>query len=144
MKYYITYNDQSIGPMTEDQLFAYPITPQTPICTEENLQWAPLYTYPALMERLNTINQTKTPADYNTTGKDRIVAGVLAILLGSLGAQYFYCGKITGGVICILLSIVTCGLWSFISFIQGIIMLTMTQQDFENKYVKNPATFPVF
>ena len=144
MKYYITYNEQTIGPMTEDQLFAYPITPQTPICTEGNRQWAPLYTYPDLMERLNTINQTKTPADYNTTGKDRVVAGVLAILLGTFGAQYFYCGKITGGIICILLSIVTCGLWGFITFIQGIIMLTMTQQDFENKYVKNPATFPVF
>lgn len=144
MRYFITYNDQTIGPMTEDQLFAYPVTPQTPVCTEENQQWAPLYTHPDLMSRLNLINQTKSPADYNTTGKDHIVAGVLAILLGTFGAQYFYCGKISGGIISLVLSLVTCSLWGIIAFIQGIIMLTMTQQDFENKYVKNPASFPVF
>ena len=144
MKYFITYNDQAIGPMTEDQLFAYPVNPQTPVCTEENKQWAPLYTHPDLMARLNLINQTTAPSDYNTTGKDRVVAGILAILLGGFGAQYFYCGKIAGGIICLILSLITCGLWGFVTLIQGIIMLTMSQQDFEKKYVLNPSTFPVF
>ena len=144
MRYFITYNGQTVGPMTEEQLLAYPLTPDTPICTEENRQWSPLYCYPELMVRLGQINHAKTPMDYNTTGKDHIVAGIFAIILGSLGAQYFYCGKISGGVICILLSLVTCGLWGVITLIQGIIMLTMTQQDFERKYVLNTSSFPVF
>ena len=49
----------------------------------------------------------------------------------------------SGGLV-LLLTIVTCGLWSIISFIQGILMLTMTQQDFENKYVLSTSTFPIF
>lgn len=76
--------------------------------------------------------------------KDKTVAGILALLLGSFGAHYFYCGKVGGGFICLLLSLVTCGLWGIIPFIQGILILTMTQQQFDQKWVYNPSTFPVF
>lgn len=144
MLYYINYNDITIGPMTEDQLFSYPVTPQTPICTEANQQWAPLFTHPLLMERLSRKAPSQNPLELNTTGKDKIVAGVLAILLGGLGAQYFYIGKISGGIICILLSAISCGLWGVITLIQGILMLTMTQAEFERKYVLSTSTFPVF
>lgn len=76
--------------------------------------------------------------------KDHIVAGVLALLLGELGVHYFYMGKTGAGFITILLELVTCGIWSVIPFVQGIVMLVMNQQDFERKYVNNPSTFPIF
>lgn len=77
-------------------------------------------------------------------GKSRGVAGLLAILLGYLGVHYFYLGKIGGGFLTILLSAVTCGFWSIIPLIQGILMLCMTNEEFERKYVQNPSTFPLF
>ncbi|MDE6270476.1 MAG: NINE protein [Muribaculaceae bacterium] len=77
-------------------------------------------------------------------GKSRGIAALLAIFIGSLGIHYFYCGKNTAGVLTILLTVVTCGIWSIIPFVQGIYMLCITNEEFERKYVTNPATFPVF
>ena len=82
--------------------------------------------------------------DVGPSGKSRGVAGLLAILLGYLGIHYFYCGKVGGGFICILLTLVTCGLWSILTLIQGILMMCMKHEEFERKYVINPATFPLF
>ena len=78
------------------------------------------------------------------SGKSKIVAGLLAILLGYLGVQYFYCGKVGGGFLTILLSLVTCGMWYVITLIQGIYMLTLSDRDFDNKFVYTTSTFPIF
>ncbi len=78
------------------------------------------------------------------SGKSKIVAGLLAIFLGTLGVHYFYCGKVTGGFICLLISLATCGMWGIITLIQGIYMLTMTDQQFDQKYVYTPSAFPIF
>ncbi|MDE6157199.1 MAG: NINE protein [Muribaculaceae bacterium] len=77
-------------------------------------------------------------------GKSRGVAALLALLLGGLGVQYFYLGKGTAGIICIVLTLVTCGCWQIITLIQGILMFCMTNAQFRQKYVTNPATFPLF
>lgn len=48
------------------------------------------------------------------------------------------------GIVTIILSIVTCGLWGTLMFVQGIIILTMSPEEFERKFL-NPATsFPIF
>ena len=78
------------------------------------------------------------------TDKSGLVAGLLAIIFGSLGVQYFYCGKIGGGFLCILLTLITCGAWYIVSLIQGIYMLTLTPAEFERKYVLTNSTFPLF
>lgn len=144
MNYFITYNGQTIGPMSKNQIFAYPVTPNTPVCTEENQAWQPLYTHPDLMEMLSQANNERNAAEVNTTGKDKVLCGIFAILFGGFGVQYFYLGKISGGLISIVLSLVTCGIWGLVALIQGIVMLTMTQAQFEQKYVLNPSPFPVF
>ena len=36
------------------------------------------------------------------------------------------------------------GLWGIITLIQGIMMLTMSQEEFEHKYVLSPSKFPIF
>ncbi len=78
------------------------------------------------------------------SGKSRGVAALLAIFLGALGVQYFYLGKNTGGVITILLSLVTCGAWEIITLIQGILMLCMDNRSFLQKYVYTNSSFPLF
>lgn len=77
-------------------------------------------------------------------GKSRGVAALLAILLGGLGVQYFYLGKTGAGLVSILLSFVTCGLWSVVLLIQGIMMFCMTNADFQRKYVESPSFMPLF
>lgn len=140
MVYYIMIDGREVGPMDLRQVLAYSVTEQTPVRNNPADPWRPLFTYPELMEALKGSQN----ASYATTDKDKITAGVLALLLGSLGVHYFYLGKTTAGILTILLTIVTCGLWGIIPFVQGILMLTMTQQEFERKYVNNPATFPLF
>lgn len=76
--------------------------------------------------------------------KDKVVAGLLAILLGTLGIHYFYLGKTQAGVLTIVISLVSCGIWPVVMFIQGILMLTMSEEDFDSKYVDNDRTFPIF
>ena len=86
--------------------------------------------------------------DDGPSGKSRGVAALLAIFLGTFGAHYFYIGKTTPGVVFLLVSLFSCGTvaWiiAIISLIQGIKMLTMTEEAFEEKYVNTPSSFPVF
>ena len=58
--------------------------------------------------------------------------------------HYFYLGKTTGGIITIVLSLCTCGLWSVVTLIQGILMLVSTDEAFAEKYVDNDRKFPLF
>lgn len=88
-----------------------------------------------------TINRQAARPD---TGKDRLLTGLLAIFLGTLGIHYFYIGKNTAGVICILLCLCTCGIWSVITFIQGIVILTLSDDEFDDKFVNNDKKFPIF
>lgn len=77
-------------------------------------------------------------------GKCRGIAALFAIFLGGLGLHYFYTGKTVAGLLTILLTIVTCSAWSFITFIQGIYFFCITNDQFENRFVAGNATFPVF
>lgn len=82
--------------------------------------------------------------DEGPSGKSRGVAGLFAILLGCLGIHYFYLGKVGGGIFCILLCCITCGVWSIVCLVQGILMMSMKSEEFEQKYVNNSSTFPLF
>lgn len=84
------------------------------------------------------------PFDEGPTGKSRGVAGLLAIFLGFLGIQYFYMGKTTGGIIAILLSLVTCEALSILWLIQGILLIAMSEADFERKFIYSNSSFPLF
>lgn len=80
----------------------------------------------------------------NSGKKDRVTTALLGIFLGSIGIHYFYLGKTTAGLITILLSICSCGIWGLLMFIQSIIILTMNDEDFTEKYVKTEKTLPLF
>lgn len=67
----------------------------------------------------------------------RVVAGILAILLGSLGIHKFILGYTTAGIIHIVANLVTCGIFSIVSFIEGIIYLTKSDEEFIYTYQTN-------
>ena len=64
----------------------------------------------------------------------RITAGVLAIVLGGIGVHKFYLGETGTGILYLCFS------WtmipSIIGFIEGIIYLTKTDDEFYRRYVK--------
>ena len=78
------------------------------------------------------------------SSKDRMTTALLALFLGTLGIHYFYLGKSTAGILTIVISLCTCGIWGVLILIQAIIMLTMTDEEFEDKYVNTDKTFPLF
>ncbi|WP_409978168.1 TM2 domain-containing protein [Anoxybacteroides tepidamans] len=64
--------------------------------------------------------------------KSKIVAGILAILLGGLGIHKFYLGKLGQGVLYLLFS--WTGIPSIIGFIEGIVYLLKSDEEFNQKY----------
>jgi TM2 domain-containing membrane protein YozV len=64
----------------------------------------------------------------------RVTAGVLAILLGSLGVHKFYLGFTVAGIIHLVLFPCTLGCSSVISLIEGIMYLTKTDEEFIDTY----------
>ena len=67
-------------------------------------------------------------------GKSKTTAGILALLLGGLGAHKFYLGKGWQGILYLLFC------WTYIptiaALIEGVIYLTMSDIEFERKYGK--------
>lgn len=141
MQYYINLNGQTIGPMNESQMMAYPVVPDTLVSCEGEA-WAPLYTFPQLMQALHM--KGGSTMGQNEINSKKTMCGILAILVGTLGIQYFVIGKTAAGFITILLSIVTCGLWGVVTLIQGILMLCMSDSDFKRKYIDSTSTLPLF
>ena len=68
----------------------------------------------------------------NSSGRSKLAAGLIAILLGGLGIHKFYLGQPGMGVVYLLFC------WTFIpaiiGFIEGLIYLTMDQQKFLRQY----------
>lgn len=75
---------------------------------------------------------TRPSAAGTATAKSKVAAGLLGILLGGLGAHKFYLGDIGLGILYLLF--VWTGIPSLIGLIEGIIYLTMTDEDFAAKY----------
>ena len=67
----------------------------------------------------------------------RLVAGILAILLGGLGVHKFYLGYTKAGIIQMIVGFLTCGAFNIVGFIEGILYLVKTDDEFEETYVRN-------
>jgi TM2 domain-containing membrane protein YozV len=69
----------------------------------------------------------------------KLVAGILGILIGSLGIHKFYLGYQTAGIIMLLVTLLTCGLGAsvmgIIGLVEGIIYLTKPDEEFVEIYV---------
>lgn len=86
--------------------------------------------------------------DAGQSGKSRGVAGLLAIFLGAFGIHYFYLGKTFAGVLFLLITLLSCGVLSvftgMFSLVQGIVFFTLSQEQFESKYVYCYESVPLF
>jgi len=63
----------------------------------------------------------------------KIVAGILAILLGGFGIHKFYLGYTKEGIIQLILSLVCIG--GIIGLIEGILYLTKSDEEFVATYI---------
>lgn len=81
--------------------------------------------------------------------KDKTLAGILALFLGCLGVDLFYCGKNKAGLVVLLICLFAS--WTVIAWfaiaicalIRSIRMLTKTQEEFEERYVYTDNEWPV-
>lgn len=81
--------------------------------------------------------------------KSKVTAGLLGILLGSLGIHKFYLGYNVSGIIMLLISLVlafptaglSAGIMSIIGLIEGIVYLTKSDADFDASYVQNKKSW---
>lgn len=73
----------------------------------------------------------------NSGENKKLMAGLLGILIGSLGIHKFVLGYTKEGIIQIVISAVTCGIGGIVGFIEGIIYLTKSDEEFYETYQKN-------
>ena len=64
--------------------------------------------------------------------KNRVAAGVLAILLGGIGAHKFYLGQSGQGILYLLFC--WTGVPLLIGIVEGLMYLSMSEVEFQNKY----------
>lgn len=84
----------------------------------------------------NTANEFKEGWNQTTQTQEnkKVIAGVLAIVLGGFGIHKFILGYTQEGIIQIIITVVTCGIGSIIGLIEGIIYLTKTDEEFYQTY----------
>lgn len=82
---------------------------------------------------------TKQVEDWNNSPQPKqenkkILAGIMGILFGGFGIHKFILGYTQEGIIQIVVTIVTCGIFSIVGFIEGIIYLTKSDEEFYQTY----------
>ena len=76
--------------------------------------------------------------DWKALGADKkVLAGVLGILVGSLGIHKFILGYTNEGIIQIVISVFTCGVGGIIGIVEGIIYLTKSDEEFVRTYIQS-------
>ncbi|WP_436907856.1 NINE protein [Halosimplex marinum] len=75
----------------------------------------------------------RQPGAGSSGGDERLIAAVLAIVLGGLGAHKFYMGKVGQGIVYLCFS------WTLIpaliGLVEGIIYLTKSDEEFHEQYM---------
>jgi len=85
---------------------------------------------------MQSVNQGMT--DWKQQGADKkVIAGILGILVGSLGIHKFVLGYTTEGIIQIVITVITCGAGGIVGLIEGIIYLTKSDEEFVRTYIQN-------
>ena len=84
------------------------------------------------------VSLSSTTSNGESKGKQKVVAGILALLVGGIGVHKFYHGSWGWGIVYILL------FWTYIpmiaSVVEGIVYLTMNQTLYDEKYNNSPKT----
>lgn len=94
---------------------------------EGSMEWKPLSNFPEFASLF--LNQYAPPPTFlpqYDNRKSKLAAGLLGILLGSIGVHRFYLGYTTIGVVQILVTCITCGFGAVWGFIEGILIIAGT------------------
>jgi len=95
------------------------------------------------------IKVDKNSQDFNKFISNKLTAGLLGILLGGLGIHKFVLGLNTSGIIMLVLTVTSIFAWclivplaippivALIGFIEGVLYLTASDEDFYKKYAVN-------
>ena len=70
--------------------------------------------------------------------KNKLTSGLFALFLGGIGVHKFYLGQTTAGVLYLLFS--WTGVPAILALIDAIILLTMSDEDFNEKYNQQAQT----
>ncbi len=145
---------QEYGPVTNDQLRQW-ITEgranaRTKVKPEGATEWKTLAEIPEFHASLGISDGAPPPISppapvqgaTQMPGADkRIMAGVFALLLGCLGIHKFILGYTGAGITMLLITVLTCGIGGavtgLIGFIEGIIYLTKSNEEFVQTYIRN-------
>jgi TM2 domain len=78
------------------------------------------------------VRQPLSSSTVSGGGRNRVQAGLFALLLGGVGVHKFYLGRTGQGIVYLLFC------WTFIpaiiGFIEGLIYLSMSDENFARKY----------
>ena len=142
--WYLLRNGQAHGPYPEAQVREWvkagQIAPDEKLNREGDANWLSLDMIPefaadrpaAPAMPIYSAPSAGTYAPGTPGAKDKMVAGILAILLGSLGVHHFYLGNTTMGIIYIVLACV--GVSPILGLVDGIIYLTKPDDQFQRNY----------
>jgi len=90
---------------------------------------------------MNVLDENGNIIPTNNEDSKRVIAGILAIVLGPFGVHKFILGYTTQGLILLAVTIVTCGIGaavtSIIGLIEGVIYLTKSDEEFIKMYQTN-------
>lgn len=104
----------------------------------------PMYRYQQPPQNFNAYNSQTTP-------KSRTTTALLALFLGGVGVHYFYMGKPIPGIVFLVVWLLGWFIGFFPSIIigilclvQAIMMFSMTDEQFNAKYIYTTNQFPLF
>src|SRR5215203_2608407 len=77
------------------------------------------------------------PYNKEEVASKKMMCGILGIVLGGFGIHRFLLGDTTGGILRIVIFVVTCGAGGLIGLIEGILYLTKSDEQFYQEYIVN-------
>ncbi|HXF10074.1 MAG TPA: GYF domain-containing protein [Desulfuromonadaceae bacterium] len=145
------------GPVSADELRQWitenRVNAKTLIQAENRADWKPLGTFPEFSGLVTDVPPLASPppSGVNPRASNKVVAGVLGILLGSFGIHKFILGYSGAGGIMLAVTlasivggVLTCGIlfpayaiMHIIGLVEGIIYLTKSDDEFVRTYVDN-------
>ena len=92
---------------------------------------------------MQSVNQGSSGGmvDWKAQGADKkVLAGVLGIVVGAFGIHKFVLGYTTEGIIMLVITVVSCGIFaivpSVIGIVEGIMYLTKSDEEFVRTYIQ--------
>jgi TM2 domain-containing membrane protein YozV len=153
-EYFFAINGQQRGPFPIERLTAEGMTPDSLVWCEGMGAWQTARTVPALFGVVAGSTAASVPVAYPApamyqtyqtypagyaipadVSTKKILAGVMALVMGAWGIHRFILGDPMGGILRIVITFATCGLGSIMWLIEGIIYLTKTDEEFYRIYM---------